>query len=214
MKLVPALPGWRIVSVWADGEERPTFDYEPIAAWAELDDRPGELVPIRREGICEAALLPLDANDLTFLAILAPFEQVDHTSLNWKARIGIVLERQAQEDGRDVKALATVKAAEPIAAPDHVALMHSADVLIEEKLDSGEPASESWLVGAMLLRHPGETPEEIRSVVRDVFAARRSAELSGTPAEHLEHAAELERYLDDREKKNKAGGDRTEGDVR
>lgn len=96
-------------------------------------------------------------------------------------------------------------------------LVSEAEKLLEELLDTEDGAvSETRLERALLERHPDEPVAQlvVAAAVKSVFAARRSAELSGTPAEHLEHAAELERYLDDREKKNTAGGDRTEGDAR
>lgn len=103
--LIPAQPGWRVVSAWADGGDRPTIDYEPIVAWAEWSDRPGELVPMKRDGLCEMAVFPQEADDLTFLALLAPGEAVDPAGENWKARIKAVLDRQAEDNVRIIDAL-------------------------------------------------------------------------------------------------------------
>jgi len=50
LKLIPAQPGQRVVELWNDDPADPEIVYEPIIAWAEIEDRPGELVPICNEG--------------------------------------------------------------------------------------------------------------------------------------------------------------------
>src|SRR2546427_12801734 len=70
LKMIPAERGWRVVRVWEDAG-KPHFAYEAVIAWGELEEKPGEAVPLLRDGLCGRFVRPLDASDGRFLALLA-----------------------------------------------------------------------------------------------------------------------------------------------
>ena len=98
LKMIPAERGWRVVRVWEDAG-KPHFEYEAVIAWGELEEKPGEAVPLLRDGWCERSVRPLDYSDDRFLALLAPGDVIDLEK--WDHNIKWVLRQQSENEQRE-----------------------------------------------------------------------------------------------------------------
>ncbi len=97
LRLIRATPGWRAARVW-DDNGRQRIDYAPVVAWAEMEEHPGELMPLVRDGWCSQTVRPLGDDD-RFLALLAPGDVIDIADGTWNHEIAAVLKRQAHSTG-------------------------------------------------------------------------------------------------------------------